>query len=81
VFLSATEVQAEDAVLVERVQAALSEITPRQRQLLMWKYVEGYTHIEVAQRLGTTEQSAWVALHRGREAFKRACEVMAEDGG
>jgi RNA polymerase sigma-70 factor (ECF subfamily) len=79
VFLSATEVQAEDAVLVERVQAALSKITPRQRQLLEWKFIEGLSHAEIAQQLGVKEQSAWVALHHAREAFKRAYEALDEE--
>ncbi len=56
----------------ERVQKDLSLLTEHQQQLLIWKYVEGYTHAEIAQRLGITEQSAWQSLHRAREAFKQA---------
>ncbi len=63
----------------EKVQRALAKLTERQRKLLMWKYVEGYTHAEIAQRLGITEQSAWQSLHRAREAFKQAYEALDED--
>lgn len=63
----------------EKVQRALTKLTKRQRQLLMWKYVEGYTHAEIAQRLGITEQSAWQSLHRAREAFKQAYEALDRD--
>ncbi len=51
---------------------ALSRLPERQRQLLVMKYVEGYSHKEVAERLGITERSAWQLVHRAKEAFKQA---------
>lgn len=63
----------------EKVQRALAKLTKRQQQLLMWKYVEGYTHAEIAQRLGITEQSAWQSLHRAKKAFKQAYEALDRD--
>lgn len=63
--------QAERFSLTERVRIALSHLNLRQRQLLEWKYVEGYSLAEIAQRLGIKEESARQALYRAREAFKR----------
>jgi RNA polymerase sigma-70 factor (ECF subfamily) len=66
--------------IVERARAALAQLTPRQCQLLIWKYVEDDSHAEIAQRLGIKERSAWVAAHRAREKFKKIYESLDEEG-
>jgi RNA polymerase sigma-70 factor (ECF subfamily) len=49
------------------VWEALSRLPERQRRLLVMKYVEGYSHKEIAENLGITEQSAWQLLHRAKK--------------
>lgn len=50
---------------------ALLCLPERQKWLLVMKYVEGYSHKEIAQRLGITEQSAWQLLHRAKKPPKK----------
>jgi len=65
-----------DSSLREQAHAALAQLPEHSRQLLVWKYVEGYSHAEIAQRLGRTKQSVRVSLHRAREKFKKVYKAL-----
>jgi RNA polymerase sigma factor (sigma-70 family) len=52
------------------VRSALSEMSERDRQLLMLKYVDSLTYTEIAQRLGVSASSVQSRLHRARAALK-----------
>lgn len=42
----------------------LEPLPPKAQQLLTWKYVDRYSHKEIAQRLGTTPANVAISLHR-----------------
>lgn len=54
--------------------AALLQVTERQRQALVLRYVGGYSAVEVARRLGTTAGSIRISLLRGRRALRALLE-------
>jgi len=49
------------------VARVLAEMTPRYRQLLWMAYVEGASHVEIAQVVGLKSQSVRPLLFRARE--------------
>lgn len=53
---------------------ALGEVTDRQRQALVLRYVGGYSAPEIARRLDTTAGSIRVSLLRGRQALRTILE-------
>jgi RNA polymerase sigma-70 factor, ECF subfamily len=67
-------------VVRESVRMALAQLTPRQRQLLEWKYFDGLSHAEIGRNLGIREQSTRLAVQRARTAFKRAYVPPKEEG-
>jgi RNA polymerase sigma factor (sigma-70 family) len=54
------------------VRSTLRHLSSRQRQLLIMKYIHGYSHSEISKSLGIKEASACRALHRAKIAFKQA---------
>jgi RNA polymerase sigma-70 factor (ECF subfamily) len=82
-FRAAWEAQAgahtESPSVTEQVRAALAQLPPHQSQLLEWKYFEGLTHGEIAQRRGIKVQSARAALRRARAAFQRVYNALDKD--
>jgi RNA polymerase sigma-70 factor (ECF subfamily) len=59
------------------IWAALDQVTPRDRELLLLAYVEGLTHKEISQVTGLMRASMKPLLFRARRRF--AC-VLAEAG-
>jgi RNA polymerase sigma factor (sigma-70 family) len=68
----AAAVDALAEVLAAGVRATLAQLTPREQVLLVWKYLEGRSHAEIAGRLGIQAESAEKAIQRARQAFRRA---------
>jgi RNA polymerase sigma-70 factor (ECF subfamily) len=64
----------EDEVIVHEVQlilaAALSELEPAHREVILLRDVEGLTAPEAAERLGLSVQALKSRLHRAREALR-----------
>jgi DNA-directed RNA polymerase specialized sigma24 family protein len=54
---------------------AMRRLTPRQRHLIEWKYGDGLSYAEIADRLKTTDTAVSQALRRARLALKRAIET------
>ena len=54
------------------VQATLDHLPSRYGSALEWKYVQGLTVVEIAQRLGVGPKAAESVLTRAREAFRDA---------
>jgi RNA polymerase sigma factor (sigma-70 family) len=63
--------------VAENVRAALQQLHPRQRQLLVWRYLERASFAQIAERLGIVVASARPAVHRARSAFAAAYEMTA----
>lgn len=55
----------------EQVRQAMQSLKKRHRLLLEWKYAEGMSVRQIAERLGATEKSVEASLYRARREFRR----------
>ena len=67
---------AERSELRARLDAALAELPPRQRAVLVLHDVEGYRHAEIGGMLGMPEGTARSDLHHARVAMRRALDDL-----
>jgi RNA polymerase sigma-70 factor (ECF subfamily) len=61
------------------VQDALRDLPPRDAELLILKYAEGYSARELAQRLGVTANTIEARLHRARHRLRVQLASVAAD--
>ena len=58
----------------ERVQAALAELPPEQKEVVSLAYLEGFSHSEIAERLGlplgTVKSRMRIAYQKIRQALE-----------
>jgi RNA polymerase sigma-70 factor (ECF subfamily) len=59
-----------------RVHLALDSLPERQRIVLEWKYLDGLSVKEMAERLGETEKAVESVLYRGRREFRRLFDLQ-----
>ncbi len=62
---------AESGELRERLHAALTHLSDRQRAVIVMHDVEGFTHGEIGRTLGIPEGTARSDLHHARAALRR----------
>ena len=62
--------EAEDAELRERLTDALRHLSPMQREVILLYDVQGWSHREIADAVGTSEGAARVHLHHARRALR-----------
>lgn len=60
------------------VQVALDNLPPQYGDALEWKYIEGYSVKEIAQRMGRTPDAVQSLLARARKAFEEIYGILAE---
>ncbi len=63
------------ASLANPIQAALGELPPRQRQVVILRDVDGLSGPEVCEVLEISEANQRVLLHRGRSHLRQALET------
>jgi RNA polymerase sigma-70 factor (ECF subfamily) len=61
---------AQDAELRENLSRALQRLSPTQREVVLLYDLEGWSHREIAEAVGTTEGAARVHLHHARRALR-----------
>ena len=61
--------------MASRIQSALEELSPRQREVVVLRDVEGYSTQEICEVLSITEGNQRVLLHRGRSYLRQALET------
>jgi len=61
---------AETSALLDQLSAALDELPPKLRVLVVLKDVYGLSHEEIADELGISVAAAKVRLHRGRRKLR-----------
>ena len=59
------------------VRAALAQLTPRERELIVLKFHAQCSNGELARLIGTSESNAGTRLHRVLELLRRACDESA----
>lgn len=62
--------EAERAVLKDDLREALDRLTPIQRQVVLLHDVEGWRHMEIADRTGLAEGTVRYHLHQARKALQ-----------
>lgn len=62
---------ADDIFLRDRIRTALREITPEQRQVVILKFIEGWSNVEVAKAVGRPVGAVKSLQHRGLAALRR----------
>ena len=60
------------------VADVLDALSPEERVILEWKYLDRCTVREIAERLGRTEKGVEALLYRARNAFRAAYETAIE---
>jgi RNA polymerase sigma-70 factor (ECF subfamily) len=64
-----------------RIVLAMIALSDDERIVLEWKYIEGLTVREIADRTGRTEKAVENVLYRARRAFRMAFQEPEEDNG
>lgn len=59
-----------------QLQAALKRLKPADREVIVFKYIAGFSYEDVARTLGCTPEAAKVRSHRAREELKEILEGM-----
>lgn len=65
------EEEAQQAILAERAHHALSHLTPKQRSVIILKFVEGMDNTEVARILALPVSAVKALQHRALAALRR----------
>jgi len=65
------EDQVQRTVLQEQVTAALNALTPKQRTVVILRFLEGWSNLEVSRTLETSVGSVKALLHRGLASMRR----------
>lgn len=62
------------------VQAAIGRLLPKDRELLVLKYTEGWSYAEISSHLGLTEPQVTTQLHRARAKLRSllSAHVLSE---
>lgn len=60
-----------ERVRLEKVRAALAELTPEQRQVVVLRYLEGWPHDEIARALKRSEGGVKALQHRALASLRR----------
>jgi RNA polymerase sigma-70 factor, ECF subfamily len=67
-----TESDAERSVVQARVRAALDDLTPEQRNVVVLKFLEGYSNSQVSALMNKPEGAIKSLQHRALAALRRA---------
>ncbi len=67
------------AELRQRIQEAINELAPRQREVITLRDVQGWSSPEVCRTLRLSQANQRVLLHRARRSVRSALEGYLED--
>lgn len=78
------DLQPDEAVLNDEVRvrfnAALSALTPRQREIVMLFEVEEWKGVEIAEHLGLTPENVRWHLHQAKKSLRAALAPLRDEG-
>ncbi|MEA2008041.1 MAG: RNA polymerase sigma factor [Chloroflexota bacterium] len=75
----AVEEYVDTALDLQRLNGMLQHLTEAQQNVIIFKFIEGYSNAQVAQLMGKTVGSIKSLQHRGLAALRRAFENDAKD--
>jgi len=64
--------------LLRLIQVALDALPPRYGDVLEWKYIEGYSVMEISNRMGIGTEATQSLLARARKAFADAYSSLSD---
>ena len=64
--------------LLRLIQVALDALPPRYGDVLEWKYIEGYSVMEISSRMGIGTEATQSLLARARKAFADAYSSLSD---
>jgi RNA polymerase sigma-70 factor (ECF subfamily) len=70
-----------DVILKDQVRSALLTLTPDQRQVIVLKYLEGWSNAEVARSMGKPVGAVKSLQHRALAALRRRLKIVSDDNG
>jgi RNA polymerase sigma-70 factor (ECF subfamily) len=62
----------------QRLRTAMAELHPKAAEILVLRYVHGYTDAEIARLLGTSRGTVAVSLFRSRLRLRTSIRKMGE---
>ena len=65
------ETQQVDRELKNQIRQALATLGPKAAEIIVLKYFEGHSNLEIARMLGTTQMVIGVLLHRARTRLRK----------
>jgi RNA polymerase sigma-70 factor (ECF subfamily) len=60
-----------DEAIRDQLRAALAELRPKAAEILILRYVHGYSNAEIARLLGTTRGTIAISLFRSRSRLRK----------
>ena len=76
---AATEMDSERGFLAESIDEAIQQLSPGARTVFVLHDVEGYTHEEIASRLGITSGGSKSQLFKARAKLRRLLAHVIDD--
>lgn len=71
------EAQLDNTLALERVQAALPQLSDDDRTVIVLRFLDGLSPKEIAGVIGTTENATSVRIHRALGKLRKLCEPFA----
>ena len=64
---------------IERLAALIQRLTPAARQVLEYRFIEGYSNIEIAKILGISQSAVSTRIDKARKRLKELLESEGAD--
>jgi RNA polymerase sigma-70 factor (ECF subfamily) len=65
--------------LQNQIRRAIAKLSPKAAELVVLKYFEGRSNLEIAQMLGTSQMVIGVLLHRARAKLRKEIATFLEE--
>jgi len=72
------ETQYVDRELQTQIRQSLSKLSPKAAEIIVLKYFEGHSNLEIAEMLGTSQMVIGVLLHRARTRLRKEIAKFLE---
>ena len=73
------ETQQVDRELQNQIRRSISTLGPKAAEIVVLKYFEGHSNLEIARMLGTSQMVIGVLLHRARTRLRKEIGMFMEE--